>query len=67
MMGLIRDRQWTITNDPTHADVIIVNTCGFIESAKTESIDTSCRWPNTRKQIPTGTDRHRLPGTAVCG
>ena len=35
MMGLIRERQWTITNDPTHADVIIVNTCGFIESAKT--------------------------------
>ena len=29
-----------ITTDPYDADVIIVNTCGFIESAKQESIDT---------------------------
>lgn len=29
-----------ITPDPMEADVIIVNTCGFIESAKQESIDT---------------------------
>ena len=28
------------TDDPASADVIVVNTCGFIESAKTESIDT---------------------------
>ena len=28
------------TDDPAEADVIVVNTCGFIESAKTESIDT---------------------------
>ena len=27
------------TEDPAEADVIVVNTCGFIESAKTESID----------------------------
>lgn len=29
-----------ITNDPREADVIIVNTCGFIEDAKQESINT---------------------------
>lgn len=29
-----------IVNDPREADVIIVNTCGFIESSKQESIDT---------------------------
>jgi ribosomal protein S12 methylthiotransferase len=29
-----------IVNDPKTADVIIVNTCGFIESAKQESINT---------------------------
>ena len=28
------------TDNPQEADVIVVNTCGFIESAKTESIDT---------------------------
>ncbi len=30
----------TIVNNPKEADVIIINTCGFIESAKQESIDT---------------------------
>ncbi|MEG2018304.1 MAG: 30S ribosomal protein S12 methylthiotransferase RimO, partial [Clostridium sp.] len=29
-----------IVNDPREADVIIVNTCGFIESSKQESIET---------------------------
>lgn len=32
--------EYEITNDPKKADIIIVNTCGFIESAKQESIDT---------------------------
>lgn len=32
--------QYEITNNPKNADIIIVNTCGFIESAKQESIDT---------------------------
>lgn len=32
--------QYEITNNPKEADIIIVNTCGFIESAKQESIDT---------------------------
>lgn len=33
-------RDYSITNNPKEADIIIVNTCGFIESAKQESIDT---------------------------
>lgn len=40
MLGIIRDREMEITNDPSEADLIIVNTCGFIESAKQESINT---------------------------
>ena len=32
--------KYEITNNPKNADIIIVNTCGFIESAKQESIDT---------------------------
>ena len=31
---------YEITNNPKEADIIIVNTCGFIEKAKQESIDT---------------------------
>ncbi|NCD07972.1 MAG: 30S ribosomal protein S12 methylthiotransferase RimO [Negativicutes bacterium] len=40
MLGLIEEKQITITNNPEEADLIIVNTCGFIESAKEESINT---------------------------
>lgn len=40
MLGIIRDKALTVTNDPSEADMIIVNTCGFIESAKEESINT---------------------------
>ena len=31
---------YEITNNPKEAEIIIINTCGFIESAKQESIDT---------------------------
>lgn len=40
MLGIIEDKHLTITNNPEEADIIIVNTCGFIESAKEESINT---------------------------
>ena len=39
MLGIIRDKELEVTNDPAEADLIIVNTCGFIEDAKTEAID----------------------------
>ncbi len=34
MLGLIHEGNFEITNDPSEAEIIIVNTCGFIESAK---------------------------------
>ncbi len=40
MLGIIKEKDFTVTNDPADADIIIVNTCGFIESAKEESINT---------------------------
>ena len=39
MLGMLRDRGYEIVNDPAQAEIIFVNTCGFIESAKQESID----------------------------
>jgi len=38
MLGLLRDAKFQISNNEAEADVLIVNTCGFIESAKEESI-----------------------------
>ncbi len=39
MLGILADDGYNIVFDPAEADVIVVNTCGFIESAKRESID----------------------------
>ena len=39
MLGILAGDGFTITADSADADIIIVNTCGFIESAKRESID----------------------------
>ena len=39
MLGILTQNGYTIVNDPAQADVILVNTCGFIQSAKEESID----------------------------
>ena len=39
-LGLLRDHGYVFTGDPAQADILMVNTCGFIESAKEESIDT---------------------------
>ncbi len=39
MLGILQEDGFAITHDPSEADAIIVNTCGFIEQAKQESID----------------------------
>jgi ribosomal protein S12 methylthiotransferase len=40
MLGVAQQRGLTHTADPADANVIVVNTCGFIDTAKKESIDT---------------------------
>ena len=40
ILGFFRQNGYNIVNDPEIADIIIVNTCGFIVSAKKEAIDT---------------------------
>lgn len=39
MMGTLAEAGYQITNNADEADTLVVNTCGFIESAKQESID----------------------------
>ena len=39
-IGKFKDHEFNIVNDPKEADIIVVNTCGFIESAKEEAINT---------------------------
>lgn len=39
MMALCVDAGMTLQGDPEGADVVVINTCGFIDSAKSEAID----------------------------
>ena len=40
MLGILRERGYTIVSDETEADIIVVNTCCFIKDALEESIET---------------------------
>lgn len=48
MLGRLRD--YEITDDAQNADLIIVNTCGFIDSAKEESLNTILNLHEDRKK-----------------
>lgn len=39
IIGIMENLSWKNTSDPDEADLIIVNSCGFINSAKEESIN----------------------------
>ena len=39
MMALCREAGYTVTGEPDGADVAVLNTCGFIDAAKSEAID----------------------------
>jgi ribosomal protein S12 methylthiotransferase len=39
MLGILAQNDFKVVGDPAQADVILVNTCGFIQSAKEESIE----------------------------
>jgi ribosomal protein S12 methylthiotransferase len=49
MLGMLKNT-YEITEEPKEADIIIVNTCGFIESSKQESIDTILEMAEYKKE-----------------
>ena len=51
ILGLFDRNQYEITNDPSEADVIVVNTCGFIESSRKESIQNILEMLNYEKKV----------------
>jgi ribosomal protein S12 methylthiotransferase len=52
MLGTMMGRGWISTDEPSLADAIVVNTCGFIASAKEESIDTILQAAEMKKTNP---------------
>ena len=49
MLGLLASRGYEFTDDETQADIIVINTCCFINDAKQESIDTILEIAELRK------------------
>jgi len=39
ILGAAAESEWLVCADPVDADVVVVNTCAFIASAKGESLD----------------------------
>lgn len=48
-IGLFKNNEFEIVNDVEKAEIIVVNTCGFIESAKQEAIDTILEMANYKE------------------
>ncbi|HYN75158.1 MAG TPA: 30S ribosomal protein S12 methylthiotransferase RimO [Candidatus Limnocylindria bacterium] len=40
LAGRLEADGWSLVDDPSDADAVLVNTCGFVESAKKDSVDT---------------------------
>ncbi len=50
MLGSLANNGFAFTSDPREAEVVIINTCGFIEEAKQESIDTIIDFGQLKKR-----------------
>ena len=67
ILGMLKENGFEITNDESRAEVIIVNTCGFINPAKEESIGTILEMAqhkkggNCRLLVVTGCLSQRYP------
>ena len=60
MLYLLDEAGYTLTPEPEGADLAIVNTCGFIDAAKSEAIDNILEMAELKKQ-------GKLGGLIVCG
>ena len=49
LLGGLKNTQYDITEEPDNADTVIVNTCGFLDLAREESVDTILQAAELRK------------------
>lgn len=49
ILGILKKNGYKITNNKYEAEIIIINTCGFIQEAKQESIDTILEMAQLKK------------------
>ncbi len=60
LLSLIQEGGFELCADPARCDVVLINTCGFIESAKQESIETILEFCQLKK-------KHKLKAVVVTG
>ena len=66
MLGLLAESGLAITNDPSDADAIVINTCGFLQASKDESHGGDPRRRQVQKDRPLPAHhRGRLPRPAL--
>ena len=49
-IGIFKNNEYCIVNSPQESDIIVINTCGFIESAKEEAINTILEMAEYKKK-----------------
>lgn len=49
-IGLFKKNNYKVVNNPSEADIIVINTCGFIEPAKEEAINTILEMAEYKKK-----------------
>ena len=70
-LGLLKEKGFRLTGDPAEADVLLVNTCGFIDPAKEESVNTILEMAGYKKTgrcrvlAVTGCLSQRYPGNLM--
>lgn len=73
MLGVAEERGFRHVEDPSDADVIVVNTCGFLDAARRESIDTILALGalkesgRCKKLVVAGCLSQRSPGELAAG
>ena len=64
MMGILNEKGYKLTGNFEEADVILVNTCGFIESAKQESIQTILEFAELKETA--NLNSYRMSSSKIC-
>ena len=67
MIGVVKEGGHQLVDDPDEADTLVVNTCGFIDAAKEESIDTILEMASIKERgdktlVVAGCLSQRYPG-----
>ena len=65
MIGALDAAGYSICDDENEADIVVINTCSFIEDAMTESIDTILEYADLKQNGKSGSERSLRDSVSV--